>query len=943
MKLDLSLIQSLLGERSLKSVRKLRLQDPTIWAHHRGGWTDAISLIQEHLHTPDGTRFVSAVEELISADIVLEEPWVGFVHQVPRTNIEWYVDLDRMLSHPAWRRSMPYCRGLFTLSSYVRDFLITHDVPMPVAMVFYPVFPVEEKFSFDKFINNPDPKIVGIGEYLRNHQALFDLPSGQYNKLLLAPSDLDFKAPKNNGNVQVIDRLDNNAYDKLLTRNLVFLNLLDAPANTTVVECIDRNTPVLVNRLPGVVEYLGEDYPFYYNDLEEAAEKAADDALIEATTRYLKSAPIKELLRPEMFLVQIQNSTIYRSLPVPKSWQSKFETYDVSIVVCSYNRVNHIEAILEAFATQRFEGCLEVVLWNNNAAEREAIDAIAGKFQGRLPLTVIHSSQNFYCIVRLSMAHLIRSELMIICDDDVIPGPDYVATFLEKWAEYGPRAVLCCRGHVFHSHQLSEENPHHFWRDYEHMTFFDEAVDDCQVHFLHADNCLIPKKLLTEAASFDLDRYEFALVDDYWLSFVLSHNLKVPIWKIRADQILRFTESAEDPEIALFHNPLVAEQRVNFYVHHMRQGWPYDNHQPQVMRAAVGLTELAQWQSPEAVWDAGFRGVNIHSESLSTNLQALAEYGVKVVRLGACGGAQDFRYLLDREGTSPLVDVNMINRLKSSLKRMGEYGFYVILTLSNLPGRLFFTEGDVYDRRLWQDPSLQDRLVEMWVRLARELGECPNVLGYDLINEPCLPEESHLSWFQEGSADSVPHLNRLYRRLVDSIREVDTERLLVIESSNWGNPLTLEHIEPIDDPRIAYSFHMYTPSVFTDRAKNRGKICYPGMIPLYPPERYAECEFWDRDRLSALLSYVADWQDDHQVPPSRIYVGEFGVCREVRGAAEYLRDLASIFDGHQWNWTMYAFREDQWDAMDYELGTDMNNMLKRSSNDLFGEMARWFK
>ena len=57
-----------------------------------------------------------------------------------------------------------------------------------------------------------------------------------------------------------------------------------------------------------------------------------------------------------------------------------------------------------------------------------------------------------------------------------------------------------------------------------------------QVHFLHADSCLIPRSLLLEVASYALPSPDYILIDDYWMSFVLSHHLRVPLWKIKGDQ-----------------------------------------------------------------------------------------------------------------------------------------------------------------------------------------------------------------------------------------------------------------------------------------------------------------------------------------------------------------------------------------------------------------------
>ena len=66
--------------------------------------------------------------------------------------------------------------------------------------------------------------------------------------------------------VAIIDNLDNNDYDKILSENIVFVNLVDAAAVNTVIECVMRSTPIIVNRHPAVVELLGSQYPLFYGD-----------------------------------------------------------------------------------------------------------------------------------------------------------------------------------------------------------------------------------------------------------------------------------------------------------------------------------------------------------------------------------------------------------------------------------------------------------------------------------------------------------------------------------------------------------------------------------------------------------------------------------------------------------------------------------------------------
>ena len=69
--------------------------------------------------------------------------------------------------------------------------------------------------------------------------------------------------------VTVIPTLSNDDYDTLLSQNIVFVFLYDAAAVNTLIECIVRNTPIIVNRLPCVVEMLGDGYPLLYDEIED--------------------------------------------------------------------------------------------------------------------------------------------------------------------------------------------------------------------------------------------------------------------------------------------------------------------------------------------------------------------------------------------------------------------------------------------------------------------------------------------------------------------------------------------------------------------------------------------------------------------------------------------------------------------------------------------------
>src|SRR5262249_7747200 len=105
----------------------------------------------------------------------------------------------------------------------------------------------------------------------------------------------------------------NPQFDRLLSENIVFVHLYDSVTNNTLIECIARNTPILINKVPSVVEHLGESYPFYFDTLEEAAEKADDMEQIAAAHKYLCEVS-KESLGADFFCRSLAESDLYRNL-----------------------------------------------------------------------------------------------------------------------------------------------------------------------------------------------------------------------------------------------------------------------------------------------------------------------------------------------------------------------------------------------------------------------------------------------------------------------------------------------------------------------------------------------------------------------------------------------------------------------------------------------------
>jgi hypothetical protein len=261
-----------------------------------------------------------------------QEPWIGFVHNPP--NLPGWFNVNQqapedILKMQCWQESIEYCQGLFTLSSYLKEWL-QPLVPVPVCNLLHPTEAPRTQFSAQRYLSNRERRLVQVGWWLRKFSSFYRLPVTRLKKTLLnlggalietvIKKELEFVADKTRlASVQIVSYLRDDEYDELLSRNIVFLDLYASSANNVIVECIARTTPILVNPLPAVVEYLGSDYPLYFETVEEAARKAEDDALVLGAHEYLKAWGVRQKITREHFLETFVDSEIYRQLPSPSS------------------------------------------------------------------------------------------------------------------------------------------------------------------------------------------------------------------------------------------------------------------------------------------------------------------------------------------------------------------------------------------------------------------------------------------------------------------------------------------------------------------------------------------------------------------------------------------------------------------------------------------------
>ena len=208
----------------------------------------------------------------------------------------------------------------------------------------------------------------------------------------------------------------------------------------------------------------------------------------------------------------------------------------------------------------------------------------------------------------------------------------------------------------------------------------------------------------------------------------------------------------------------------------------------------------------------------------------------------------------------------------------------------------------------WTEPALQQQLVEAWGHLARVARGRPRII-FDLLNEP------HGRFDAVDRMQVVESWNRLYPQLVAAIRKEDPKRWVMVEPY-WGDAAYFPYLNLVQDERILYSFHSYSPHSFTHQPEGESPVPYPGTyrgnphpgIYLEDPSYWNAARLWNKEELARSLKAADEFQK-RVGPAVRIHVGELGgvVYAKPEDRARWMRDLLELLDGRGWDWTCFEY------------------------------------
>lgn len=292
---------------------------------------------------------------------------------------------------------------------------------------------------------------------------------------------------------------------------------------------------------------------------------------------------------------------------------------------------------------------------------------------------------------------------------------------------------------------------------------------------------------------------------------------------------------------------------------------------------------------------SGRRGIERDTQIAKVDFDSIAAMGFDFVRIPV-----DEEHLYDNDMNR---DSAAFALMHNAINWAIEDGLNVVIDLHIVRSHHFNSENE-HPNTLFQDPAEQEKIVNIWKDLQKDLNQYPNDrLAYELMNEPVAP--------------SCEDWNLLIEKMVKGIRETEKERTIIFGSNRWQIPYTFDSLRvPENDKYIVLSYHFYEPSLvthhqatWTNYAFYSGPVNYPGV------------QITDSAALAALTSdqleiinsmngeYNKEIMYEHMKPAIEkakslglhLYCGEFGVFpvyidKEIR--LRWYNDICDIFREH---------------------------------------------
>lgn len=218
----------------------------------------------------------------------------------------------------------------------------------------------------------------------------------------------------------------------------------------------------------------------------------------------------------------------------------------------------------------------------------------------------------------------------------------------------------------------------------------------------------------------------------------------------------------------------------------------------------------------------------------------------------------------------------------------------IILDLHRAPGYAFHS---LSENSLFEDEHMQQRYIRLWQEFAKRYKSHGSSLVFELLNE--IVEPNSVRW------------NKLSKRAVDGIREIDRERVIIIGGNIYNSVNTLHELDRIDDNKLVYTFHFYEPLIFTHQKADwepllkelEFEVVYPSGANIYDlylskgrkfNHKFSLDKIVDKEYLRKYIQPAIEFAKERNVT---LYCGEYGVIDHapMESNLRWHKDLSELF------------------------------------------------
>lgn len=272
--------------------------------------------------------------------------------------------------------------------------------------------------------------------------------------------------------------------------------------------------------------------------------------------------------------------------------------------------------------------------------------------------------------------------------------------------------------------------------------------------------------------------------------------------------------------------------------------------------------------------------LRLNAPYVERDFEWAAQWGFDFFRLPT-----DYRCWTDEDDPRKL-DEEVLGHIDQAVEWGKQYGIHININLHRAPG--YCVNPPPEPLNLWTDEEAQDLFRFQWSMFAeRYKGVSNRIVSFNLLNEPSnIDEELYAP---------------VMRSTVEAIREIDPERLIMVDGLRWG----LGPVHSLADLGVAQSTRGYAPMRISHHRASWVSGSDTWETPTWPLGEGDNR--WDKERLSR--ENIQPWID-FQAQGVGVHVGEWGCFRHTPHdvALAWMEDILQLWQEAGWGWGMWNFR-----------------------------------